>query len=491
MRLVHRFAITLAAASAASPIAFAGPPAPQKIELRRVTVAPSMLDRSDEQGGGVAGSCEPVVVAHTSSDFGPDQYVVQAGFIEDEIAATSFVLPADAFPVRIDLMEFLFATSGAAVETTTTYTVFVWEGTPNSGGPIFSASSDGTILPHLVMPPGTTGVNVQFLVDPNDPEQIWVSDNGSRTVSIGIRIDTHHQPPANQCLAPPPPQFNAFPCTDVDGVQSLTGNWIFVVDCGIFGCPPGWKRFSDLPSICRPSGDWVQRLTWTPSGCDSIGACCLGSDCELLDEAECAAAGGVFQGVGTQCSGVDCSEEAPCCFAATGGCIELEVSNCLLAGGVPGPVGATCASHICFPEGACCLPDGSCAGGLSPEECAALSGVFQGDGTECSGVDCPEPTGAACFPNGFCLVLTQAQANSAGATWQGPGTNCADLDGNGTSDACETPGIPGDFDGNGAVDGADLTTLLAGWGSGGPTDLDGNGITNGSDLAVLLANWTG
>ena len=158
---------------------------------------------------------------------------------------------------------------------------------------------------------------------------------------------------------------------------------------------------------------------------------------------------------------------------------------------MPGPVGATCANHICFPEGACCLPDGSCAGGLSPEECAALSGVFQGDGTKCAGVDCPEPTGAACFPNCFCLVLTQADAVSAGATWQGPGTTCADLDGNGTADACENPGIPGDFDGNGAVNGADLATLLAGWGTRGVTDLDDNGVTNGSDLAVLLANWTG
>ena len=187
MQLASRLAVALATASSLTSVTLAGPPAPQEVELRRVRLAPSMLDRSDEQGGGVAGSCDPIVSAHTSSDFGPGQYVVQAGFIENEIAATSFVLPAEAFPVRIDLMEFLFATSGAAVETTTVYTVYVWEGTPNSGGPIFSATSDGTVLQHLVMPPGTTGVNIQFLVDPNDPEQIWVTDNGSHTVSIGIK----------------------------------------------------------------------------------------------------------------------------------------------------------------------------------------------------------------------------------------------------------------------------------------------------------------
>ncbi len=472
--------------------ALAGPPSPQRVDLHRVRLAPSLMDQSGQDDGGVAGGCTPVVSSHTSSDFGPGQYIVQAGMIEGEISATSFVLPADAFPIRVDLMEFLFATSAAAVETTTVYSVKVWEGPPNNfNGLVFSATSDGKLLPHLVMPPGTTGVNIQFLVDPGDPDQIWVADNGSHTVSIGIEIVEHNQPPTNQCLTPPPPQFNAFPCTDVDGLQSPTGNWIYIVDCGIFGCPPGWKRFSDLPSVCRPSGDWVQRLTWTPGGCDSIGACCLGGNCDLMSETECAAAGGAFQGVGTQCADIDCSQEAPCCFAATGGCVELEVSDCVLAGGVPGTVGDTCAGHICFPEGACCLPDGSCANGLSPEECAALSGTFQGDGTVCSGVNCPAPTGAACFPNGFCLVLTEVQAIAAGATWQGPGTNCADLDANGTADACDAPDIPCDFDHNGLINGADLSVLLSGWGEPGITDLDGNGTTGGSDLAILLAKWTG
>jgi hypothetical protein len=48
---------------------------------------------------------------------------------------------------------------------------------------------------------------------------------------------------------------------------------------------------------------------------------------------------------------------------------------------------------------------------------------------------------------------------------------------------------PGDLNGNGRVDGADLGTLLAGWGQPGPTDLDGNGTTDGADLGILLAAW--
>jgi hypothetical protein len=55
------------------------------------------------------------------------------------------------------------------------------------------------------------------------------------------------------------------------------------------------------------------------------------------------------------------------------------------------------------------------------------------------------------------------------------------------------PPLPGDLDGNGVVNGADLGLLLAGWGTCGtpcPGDLDGNGVVNGADLGLLLANWT-
>ena len=52
---------------------------------------------------------------------------------------------------------------------------------------------------------------------------------------------------------------------------------------------------------------------------------------------------------------------------------------------------------------------------------------------------------------------------------------------------------PADFDGNGLVDGADLSYLLSGWGPC-PTvyceeDLDGDGLISGTDLARLLSAW--
>ena len=51
-------------------------------------------------------------------------------------------------------------------------------------------------------------------------------------------------------------------------------------------------------------------------------------------------------------------------------------------------------------------------------------------------------------------------------------------------------GNPCDLNGDGTVDGADLTVLLGSWGTSDPTaDLDGNGQVDGSDLATLLGCW--
>jgi len=56
---------------------------------------------------------------------------------------------------------------------------------------------------------------------------------------------------------------------------------------------------------------------------------------------------------------------------------------------------------------------------------------------------------------------------------------------------------PGDVDGNGIVDGLDLTAVLTAWETrpGDPlwnpaADLDGNGIINGLDLTEVISNWT-
>ncbi|MAJ46347.1 MAG: hypothetical protein CBC35_03415 [Planctomycetes bacterium TMED75] len=54
----------------------------------------------------------------------------------------------------------------------------------------------------------------------------------------------------------------------------------------------------------------------------------------------------------------------------------------------------------------------------------------------------------------------------------------------------ENPGCLGDFDGNGAVDGGDLTQILASWGTNDPqADLSEDGVVAGEDLTILLGRW--
>jgi len=61
---------------------------------------------------------------------------------------------------------------------------------------------------------------------------------------------------------------------------------------------------------------------------------------------------------------------------------------------------------------------------------------------------------------------------------------------------CPTaPSIPGDLNGDGVVDGADLGILLSAWGACDdceecPADLTGDCTVDGSDLGVLLENWS-
>ncbi|HUU98537.1 MAG TPA: hypothetical protein VM487_22615 [Phycisphaerae bacterium] len=89
-------------------------------------------------------------------------------------------------------------------------------------------------------------------------------------------------------------------------------------------------------------------------------------------------------------------------------------------------------------------------------------------------------------------------AVTAGGTWTSPAALYAsgDFDAAGGVSvdfiAAWTPAIPGDLNGDGCVDQADLGILLADWGcSGGecPGDCDGDGDTDQSDLGILLTHW--
>ena len=72
---------------------------------------------------GARGACPSEMYSHTDSDWGPGEYIAQAGFAQGESAAASYVLEPDKFPLKLDSVEMLFATSNAVVQTTTEWTV--------------------------------------------------------------------------------------------------------------------------------------------------------------------------------------------------------------------------------------------------------------------------------------------------------------------------------------------------------------------------------
>ncbi|MCE2883284.1 MAG: dockerin type I domain-containing protein [Planctomycetaceae bacterium] len=65
----------------------------------------------------------------------------------------------------------------------------------------------------------------------------------------------------------------------------------------------------------------------------------------------------------------------------------------------------------------------------------------------------------------------------------------ADANGNLIPDSCE--GQPGDVNGDGIINAADLSLLLAAWGTADPNaDVDGDGSVSAADLSLLLQNWS-
>jgi hypothetical protein len=437
-----------------------------------------------------SGDCPQQESTHTDATWEPGAYIVQAGFEDEEILAASYILPADAFPVRFDVAEVLFATANAVETTTTHWSFLLWEGTPTNGTLLAEFNSDGTILPHLVMPPGTTGTIIQVMVDPGDPEQIYIDNDGSRTFTIGFRIDQHNSPGV-PCITAPPSNRNAFPVTDTSGVASQTGNWIKAVSGTACVCGDGWFTFQQFPSFCTPSGDWVLRARWTPVDCGggATGACCLsgGACLDGLSENDCVVLDGAYQGDDSSCDEGCPAASGACCIKATGGCVDFTQEDCVTVGGVWQGEGTTCDAIECFPEGACCLPSGACVGPVDPDDCAVVGGVFQGDGTSCASADCPEPMGACCDPGGeWCLDVPASTCDAIGGQWKGAETDCE------IPDVCEEPppACPEDITGDGTVGVNDLLAVLDAWGTDDEAaDINDDGVVNVTDLLSIIDAW--
>ncbi len=468
--------------------------------------------------GGPRGFCPQVQETYSDQQFsGQGTFSLPPGMVEQEIAAATFTVPSTDWPVLIDFTEIVWAQSHSN-PTTTAWTYFVWQGTPASGTIVSQISSDGDLVPHINLPVGTArAVVLGVTIDPGDPEQIIVQNNGSNQFSVGFRIDSHNNSPVAPCscglgslpaiCCPPNASQNAWPAMDSGGLNFGNNNWLFARDCpGSTGLcdlvPNGWFRLSD-PSLGGSQfvKDWAIRVLYTPLNCTlPMGACCTGGSCSEMGEGSCNAISGTYQGDGVLCADVSCPQpEGACCFMPSG-CFNTTSANCEAADGEWRGIGSLCETIVCYPRGACCLPDGSCTEDTSDTDCAAAGGFFNGDGTTCEQVFCPQPIGACCLNNGNCLELEEFDcAQIPMSHWAGFGSDCLDGDINGTADDCEAGdpcdgAIPGDFDGSTVVNGADIQGFITALLSGSPTpaelcagDFNVSGTLDAGDIPGLVS----
>ena len=160
---------------------------------------------------------------------------------------------------------------------------------------------------------------------------------------------------------------------------------------------------------------------------NAIGACCSGTSCFIVAEADCLSYGGSYEGHGTSCESVTCSGSnavGACCNGTN--CAVMSESDCTKSAGTYQGDGITCGSVTCSgsgdPTGACCQGE-NCADTMTSAECVSAGGTWQGEGTTCASAECggsSDPVGACCT-DGICTDSTES---ACAGTWLGAGTAC-------------------------------------------------------------------
>ncbi|HPO93650.1 MAG TPA: hypothetical protein PL072_09295 [Phycisphaerales bacterium] len=387
--------------------------------------------------------CPTNSVSNAANFFGltqGSQITLQLGLVEGEGFGATFNVPASQYPIQINTVEF-FIGSVAAVQTTTGYSVLIYDGLP-TGSPVYVESSEpggsqfGGLDDVVLVPANATcnssttnasAARVTAGIDPSEPpESQWFlnNTNGHNCFTVIIRIDRHNNNaaptcgPFNQCQ-------NAFLATEATNSGALnfpTLDWLLAIDCGASFCPAGATRFSDLNIFCKPTRDPLIGATWTSQSCAAtVAACCASSGtCTLTTQASCV--GTWNEGV-LSCDAFTCPQPTgACCFGTS--CSPVDEANCIVLGGSWLGAGVPCSAGNACPTGACCMPNGTCVPAVTSLACTQAGGSFRGIGTNCSS-PCPQPTGACCTAAGGCAVVSQSTCNFAGGTWQGPGTTCS------------------------------------------------------------------
>jgi len=178
-----------------------------------------------------------------------------------------------------------------------------------------------------------------------------------------------------------------------------------------------------LPTVCTDNGGIPQG---PGSTCLGVEACCLPSgECLQMDAQCCLALDGEPQGIDTHCT-----EPEACCLSGVTAneCIEVDPLCCDEMGGVPQGQGTHCTGPV-----GCCLDNGTVCVDVDPLCCNELGGYTSLTGGPCLGDNnqngyddaCEEEQPeACCLTDGDCVMLLPAECNNLGGNPQGPGSVC-------------------------------------------------------------------
>jgi hypothetical protein len=214
-----------------------------------------------------------------------------------------------------------------------------------------------------------------------------------------------------------------------------------------------------------------------------VGACCAGvGTCQVVTEAQCAAASGRFIGPNAACAGIACVPGlGACCTGGSNGanCTLVQATDCIAYSGSFRGEGTLCVPGMCptvasEPANACCLPENAGCIVTGRSECLLRRGAFYYNRT-CAQVDCSIDLGGCCVP-GYCQVTTQGDCADIGGVWN-------------TSQGCTATfcggTCPCDWDRNGFVNINDLFSFLNAFllGLG---DFNEDGVTTEDDARAFI-----
>jgi len=222
-------------------------------------------------------------------------------------------------------------------------------------------------------------------------------------------------------------------CNNADGTPSCEATSTACPTC----CPADEEPGVGGNPICFEGhaccdGQWICNGPSAEPSCE-IGVACEAACCDPADEPGVNGNPLCFEGHSCcadgqwRCNNADATPSCPAlglpCDEPV--CIEIDECQCLAQDGLYEGDNTTCDTTTCGdPQvGACCLPDGTCAQ-LAEEECVAQCGTFTAPGVECGVVTCPPVQIGACCLTDRCIESTECECDQQAGEFQGAGTNC-------------------------------------------------------------------